>query len=137
MSLPEKGDLLKVHLALLASASLFVAVPVLAQDASLAVDAKAFGAREAVIGPALSADGTRVIYVTPGFGRKSIAVLGNLGSGQFAQVVGSEGDPDILRWCNFASANRVVCRITGNTMKSIVDEPIGFSRLVALNNDGS
>ena len=128
---------MKVHVALLATASLYVAAPAFAQDAQLAADAKAFGAREAVIEPALSADGTRVIYVTPGSGRKSIAIVGSLSSGQFAQVVGSEGNPDILRWCNFASTTRVVCRITGNTMKSIAAEPIGFSRLVALNYDGS
>jgi dipeptidyl aminopeptidase/acylaminoacyl peptidase len=137
MSLPGKGDFLNVRLALLASASLFVAAPALAQDAGLAADAKAFGAREAVIEPALSADGTRVIYVTPGSGRKSIAVVGNLNSGQFTQVVGSQGNPDILRWCSFASSTRVVCRITGNTLKSVLNEPIGFSRLVALNHDGS
>jgi dienelactone hydrolase len=137
MSLPGKGDFLNVRLALLASASLFVAAPALAQDAGLAADAKAFGAREAVIEPALSADGTRVIYVTPGSGRKSIAVVGNLNSGQFTQVVGSQGNPDILRWCSFASSTRVICRITGNTLKSVLNEPIGFSRLVALNHDGS
>nr|NUR37988.1 hypothetical protein [Sphingomonas sp.] len=128
---------MNVRLALLASAGLFVAAPAFAQDANLAADAKAFGAREAVIEPHLSAEGTRVIYVTPGSGRKSIAVIGNMGSGQFAQVVGSGGNPDILRWCSFASANRVVCQITGNTTKSIADEPIGFTRLAALNYDGS
>jgi dipeptidyl aminopeptidase/acylaminoacyl peptidase len=128
---------LKTRFALLASAGLFVAVPAFAQDVSLAADAKAFGARDAVVEPDLSADGTRVIYVTPGPGRKSIAVIGNLGSGQFAQVAGSNGDPNILRWCNFASASRVVCRITGTTTKSVADEPIGFSRLVSLSNDGS
>jgi hypothetical protein len=132
-----KGDFLKTRFALLASASLFVCAPALAEDASLAADAKAFGVRDAVIEPDLSSDGTRVIYVTPGPGRKSIAVIGNLGSGQFVQVAGSNGDPNILRWCNFASANRVVCRITGTTTKSVADEPIVFSRLVSLNNDGS
>lgn len=137
MSLPGKGDFLKTRLASLASASLFVAAPGMAEDPSLAADAKAFGAREAVIAPDLSADGGRVIYVTPGPGRKSIAVVSNLDSGQFAQVVGSNGDPDILRWCDFASASRVVCRITGNTLKSVADEPIGFSRLVSLNVDGT
>ena len=82
---------MNVHIALLASASLFVAAPLYAQDAGLAADAKAFGAREAVIEPALSTDGTRVIYVTPGSGRKSIAVVGDLASGQFTQVVGLIG----------------------------------------------
>jgi dipeptidyl aminopeptidase/acylaminoacyl peptidase len=134
----EKGGFMTFRVMLLASAiGLCASAPAFAGEASLAADAKAFGAREAVIEPELSADGTRVIYVTPGPDRKSIAVIGNLSNGQFAQVVGSGGNPDILRWCNFASASRVVCRITGNTMKSIADEPIGFSRLVSLNSDGS
>jgi dipeptidyl aminopeptidase/acylaminoacyl peptidase len=137
MSLPGKGEFLKIRLALLASAGLSVAAPASAQDATLTADAKAFGARDAVIAPDLSADGTRVVYVTPGPGRKSIAVIGNLNTGQFAQVAGANGDPDILRGCSFASASRVVCNVTGNTTKSIADEPIGFSRLISLNNDGS
>jgi dipeptidyl aminopeptidase/acylaminoacyl peptidase len=121
---------------LLASAiSLCTAAPLSAAD--LMTDAKAFGAREAVAHPDLSADGFSVVYVTPGHDRKSIAVIGNLDTGQFTQVVGSDGSPDILRKCDFASANRVVCLITGNTLKSLLNEPIGFTRLVAVNSDGS
>jgi dipeptidyl aminopeptidase/acylaminoacyl peptidase len=121
---------------LLASAiGLCMAAPVRAAD--LATDAKAFGAREAVLHPDLSADGSRVVYITPGRGPTSIAVIGNLDTGQFNQVVSANGSPDILRWCDFASASRVVCRITGNTVKSIANEPIGFSRLVSVNSDGS
>ena len=129
---------MKVRIALLASAiGLYLPAPAVAEDASLAADAKAFGAREAVNAPDLSADGSRVIYVTPGPGRSSFAVIGNLGTGQFTQVAATQGNPDILRWCEFASASRVVCRITGNTTKSVADEPIGYSRLLSMNNDGS
>jgi dipeptidyl aminopeptidase/acylaminoacyl peptidase len=133
----EEGGFVPVRLALLASASLLFATPAVAEDPGLVSDAKAFGARDAVISPDLSSDGTRVIYVTPGPGRKSVAIIGNLVTGQFSPVVGSDGDPDILRWCSFASVRRAVCRITGNTSQSIVNEPIGFSRLVSLNSDGS
>src|SRR5947209_509005 len=114
-----------------------VAAPPPTDDPTLVADAKAFGAQEAVNAPDLSADGTHVIYVTPGPGRKSIAVIGDLGTGQFAQVVASDGQPDIMRWCALASASRAVCQISGTTLKSISNEPIGFTRLVSINSNGS
>jgi dipeptidyl aminopeptidase/acylaminoacyl peptidase len=139
-----KGDSMKLRICLLAGASLLVAEPVIAQqsgpliaDSGLVADAKAFGAREAVIRPDLSADGSHVIYVTPGPAHSSIAVMGDLDTGKFSQVASASGNPDILRWCGFASSNRAVCRITGTTMKSVSNEPIGFSRLIAVNSDGS
>jgi dipeptidyl aminopeptidase/acylaminoacyl peptidase len=42
----------------------------------------------------------------------------------------------VLRWCKFVSASRSVCRISGLN-NQIYSEVIGFSRLLALNNDGS
>jgi dipeptidyl aminopeptidase/acylaminoacyl peptidase len=142
--LAGKGDSMKLRIALLATAGLFVTAPVAGQQAGpliansgLVADAKAFGAREAVIRPDLSADGSHVIYVTPGPGHSSIAVMGDLNTGKFSQVASASGNPDILRWCGFASSNRAVCRITGTTMKSVSNEPIGFSRLIAVNSDGS
>lgn len=135
---------MKLRDALLACASLLVCAPVFAQDnaplvadSKLVADAKAFGAREAVIHPDLSADGSRVIFVTPGAGRMSIGVIENLDSGQYNPVVSASGSPDILRWCAFASGSRAVCQITGTTLKSVANEPIGYSRLVSVNNDGS
>ena len=130
---------MKLRHALLACASLSVCVPAIAQDnmslvadSRLVADAKAFGAREAVLNPDLSADGSRVIFVTPGAGRASVAVIENLDGGQYNQVVSASGNPDILRWCAFASGSRAVCKITGTTLKSIANEPIGYSRLVSI-----
>lgn len=117
-------------------ASVCFQLPAMAQDASLMADAKTFGARDAVIKPDLSADGSHVIYVTPGPDRTSIAVVGNLETGQFSQVASASGDPDILRWCNFVSSTRSVCQITGSNIDNLVNV-IGFSRLVSINNDGS
>ena len=134
---------MKLRIALLACSSLWTAAPLLAQqaplvaDARLVADAKAFGARDAVTSPDLSADGSHVIYVTPGPGHSSIAVIGDLDTGKFTQVASANGSPDILRWCTFASQKRAICRITGTTLKSIADEPIGFSRLVSISSDGS
>lgn len=125
---------MKTRVLLLASAiGLSVSVPAIAAD--LASDAKAFGSRDAVISPDLSADGSKVIYITPGPGRKSIAVVGNLETGQFTSVASSDGSPEVLRWCNFASAARSVCQITGNTSNNLF-EILGFSRLISLKNDG-
>jgi pimeloyl-ACP methyl ester carboxylesterase len=138
MCLPGKGEFsMKVSVVLLASAAgLFFGVPARAADASLVADAKAFGARESVQAPDLSADGSSVVYITPAAGRKSVAVAGNLETGKFTQMVGSDGNANQLVWCNFVSANRSVCRIRGLNKES-VGEVIGFSRLLSLNIDGS
>ncbi|GAA3889838.1 S9 family peptidase [Sphingomonas limnosediminicola] len=126
---------MKMRNVLLASAiGLYMAAPTWATD--LATDAKSFGARDAVIGPDLSADGSQVIYVTPGPGRKSIAVIGNLDAGKFSTIASSDGNPEQLRWCNFVSATRSVCQIGGG-VKNNLFEVLSFSRLVSLNNDGS
>ena len=142
MEVPKKGGLLRKGILKAAAVSAAVSAmltlngPAVAQDAGLIADAKAFGAREAVTRPDLSADGSHVIYITPGPARSSIAVIGNLDTGQFNQVVSAGGDPDILRWCNFVSTTRSVCRITGNNIDNLVNV-IGFSRLISINNDGS
>lgn len=104
---------------------------------SLTADAKAFGAREAVQSPDLSADGSSVVYVTPGRGRASVAVVGNLDTGKFAQIADSQGGHATLRWCNFVAATRAVCRITGLSTDASPEDIIGFSRLLAVNTDGT
>jgi dipeptidyl aminopeptidase/acylaminoacyl peptidase len=102
----------------------------------LLADAKAFGARQAVEEPDLSPDGTSIVYITPGPGRKSVAVVGNLGTGKFTQMAASDGNGETLRWCHFAAASRAVCDITGLDTKT-VGQVFGFSRLVALDTDGT
>lgn len=127
--------------ALLASAMVLscAAAPAAAQQ-TLAADAKAFGARLSVIAPNLSRDGNSVIYLTPGPGRKTVAVVGDLNSGQFHTVTSSDGDPESLYWCDYASSSRVVCSFGGLVpWTGSVDNgaPVGFSRRVALDLDGA
>lgn len=105
-------------------------------ETTLAQDAAAFGAREAVQAPDLSADGSSVTYITPGPGRSSVAVVTNLDTGKTTQMVTSSGSPDVLRWCDFVSASRAVCQITGSDSQT-VNETFNFGRLIALNSDGS
>src|SRR6185295_2131363 len=130
------------RIALLASAigSLCLAAPAGAQQHTLAEDAKAFGARLSVINPDLSRDGNSVVYVTPAAGRSSAAVIGDLNSGQFHTLVRSDGNPETLDWCSFASASRAICRFGGLVPWQGSFEngaPVPFSRLVALNLDGT
>lgn len=101
---------------------------------SLADDAAAFGAREAVSSPALSPDGSSVLYVTPGPGPKSYALISNLDTGKSSVVTGASGQ-DFLRWCNYSAPDRAVCRITAATDRG--GYLLGFARLFALNLDGS
>lgn len=126
---------MNLRVALLACASLFVAAPAIAQDASLVADAKAFGAREAVIEPKLSPDGTSVVYITPGYGAKSHAVTSSLLTGKMTVLTTADGNPDVLRWCNYAARDLVVCRFTGNVDRAGVI--VGVERLIAMSSEGT
>ncbi|MFL6763789.1 MAG: alpha/beta hydrolase family protein [Sphingomicrobium sp.] len=104
---------------------------------TLEQDAKAFGAREAVQAPDLSADGSNITYITPAAGRTSVAVVGNLTTGKFTQMAASNGNENTLRSCNFVSATRAVCEITGLNAKAAAGDIIGYQRLISINTDGS
>ena len=117
-----------------------VASPAVAQQHSLAEDAKAFGARVSVTAASLSRDGNSVIYLTPGPGRTTVAVAGDLNTGQFHTVTRTDGKPESLDWCGFASSKRAVCQFGGLIpWQGSTDNgaPVGFSRLVALDLDGA
>ena len=108
-----------------------------AAQQTLAADAKAFGAREAVDAPDLSPDVSSVVYLTPGPGRATVAVVGNLDSGKFSTMLNSDGRPESLQRCNFASLTRAVCRFGGLVKNPGEIDLLGFSRLLSLNTDGS
>lgn len=102
---------------------------------SLGDDAAAFGAREAVSAPRLSPDGSSVMYITPGPGPKTFAVISNLQSGQSSVLTSADGEPEILRWCNYSAADRAVCRVSGLINQN--DLILGFQRLIAMDLDGT
>ena len=104
--------------------------------AGLAADAAAFGARESVAAVDLSADGSSVLYLTPGPGRRTVAVVGDLAAGKFTTMVGTDGDPESLYWCNFASPQRAVCQFGGLVESKSMGELLGFRRMVALDVNG-
>lgn len=111
-----------------------------AQSRALAEDAAAFGAREAVSAPDLSPDGSTILYLTPGPGRKTVAVVGNLATGQFNKTLSTDGSPESLQWCHYASQSRAVCRFAGFVRwTGAVDNgiPVYFGRMIAVDLDGS
>jgi hypothetical protein len=101
---------------------------------SLADDAAAFGAREAVVAATLSPDGSSVLYLTPGPGPKTFAVISNLETGKSKTIISTDGKPESLHWCNYSAADRAVCAIGGNV--TIADDLYGFRRLVSMTTDG-
>jgi dipeptidyl aminopeptidase/acylaminoacyl peptidase len=123
-----------LRVALLACAGLCVTAPAVAQDANLIADAKAFGARESVIEPRLSPDGNSIMYITPGAGPKTFAVISNLVTGKSAVFANADGNPDVLRWCDYSAPDRAVCRVTGAVNDSGV--LISFGRLLSMGTDG-
>ncbi len=95
-----------------------------------------FGERPAVESIDLSPDGHRVIYVTPGPGSASVAMLADLRTGdQPTQVLRTSGRPDRLQWCRFASDEQLVCKVGGVVRRS--DLLVPFTRLVTIRTDGT
>lgn len=102
---------------------------------SIQDDAAAFGAREAVSAARLSPDGSSVMYVTPGPGPKTFAVISNLQSGQSSVMTSADGEPELLRWCNYSAPDRAVCRISGLVRQT--GYIVGFERLIAMDTNGT
>jgi len=102
---------------------------------SLEDDAAAFGSREAISEATLSPDGTSVLYVTPGPGPKTYAVISNLVTGKSIPMTSSDGSPENLRWCNYSAPDRAVCRVSWNS-RDPEGDILGFGRLIAVDLDG-
>ena len=115
--------------------ALFSSSASLAQQHSLAEDAAAFGAREAVSRPRLSPDGSSVMYLTPGPGGKTYAVISNLETGKSSVMTATDGSPESLSVCNYSSPSRAVCTINANV--KTIGWLIGMRRQIAMDLDGS
>jgi dipeptidyl aminopeptidase/acylaminoacyl peptidase len=123
------------RVSLLASAVGLICSAAPISAASIAEDAAAFGAREAVAAPRLSPDGNSVMYLTPGPGPQTVAVVSNLQSGQTRILVRSDGNPESLRGCNYSAPDRAVCYVVANV--NTIGYLIGFQRALSMNLDGS
>lgn len=94
-----------------------------------------FGARAGIEHIDFSPDGQRVVYLTPGPGASTMAVVQALGASEAQVVLRADGDPERLIWCNFVTNERLVCRFQVLMRRS--NNFIPFVRLIAVNIDGS
>ena len=117
-----------------AVAALLMGQGVFAAPAPLADDAKAFGAREAAGQVALSPSGNKVVMLVAGPGSSTIAKVFDLQTGAATTAIASNGSPESLYWCKFASDTQLVCQYGGNV--AVENQLVGFSRLVTVGVDG-
>ena len=97
--------------------------------------ASLFGAREGIEHIDISPDGRRVVYLTPGPGQSTIAVVQDLsGQSQPQAVVRTDGNPERLSWCNFVANDRLVCRVS--LLMAERGTFIPYHRLLAVDVDG-
>jgi dipeptidyl aminopeptidase/acylaminoacyl peptidase len=125
----------RLWLAVSAAALSFVAAPVQAAAPSLVVDAQQFGARPAAYSVDISPSGKRVAMLVPGPGRTTVLRVIDLQTVAVTNLISSDGNPDSLEWCNFASDDQLICQYGGNA-RAGTGTIIGLTRLVAISADG-
>ena len=118
-----------------AVALLCVAVPASAADPSLAADAKAFGTRDAAFSVDLSPSGKRLALLVPGPGKITVLRVIDLSTVAVTNMIKTEGNPDSLQWCSFASDDQLICQFGGNVLSG-GDTVVGFTRLMEISADG-
>jgi acetyl esterase/lipase len=101
---------------------------------AVADDAAAFGALETIYSAALSADGRKLLYVGPGAGASTMAVVVDLATGIVGQVTRGDGHPINISSCEWSAPDRIVCRLWGVTETRSI--PVSMSRVVAMDLDG-
>ncbi|HXC58420.1 MAG TPA: alpha/beta fold hydrolase [Steroidobacteraceae bacterium] len=98
-------------------------------------DAARFGQLEMIYTAALSADGKNMVFVGPGTGPSTIAVIVDLAKVEAKQIARGDGDPMKLTYCDWSAKDRLVCQMRGNRRVNTVLVPV--TRTLALNSDGS
>jgi dienelactone hydrolase len=126
---------LKYALLLSVASALVLAAPAAAQQYNLADDAKAFGVRPAAFSVDLSPTGRRLALLVPGPGRSTVLRVIDLRTVTATNLIKTEGKPDSLQWCTFASDDQLICEFGGNG-RSGYGPVIGVTRLVAVSADG-
>ena len=98
--------------------------------------ARAFGARNAIEDIAMSPDGSKIAFITPGNGQSStLYTVDAVEGAQPRKVAVASGDPERFSWCNWVANDRLVCAIYGVV---VVDtEVTNFTRIFAINADGT
>ena len=94
-----------------------------------------FGVRESIHDIRLSPDGAKIAYVAPApQGQGASLYTVDLATGRTQLTTAVDGRSQRLDTCNWVSNARLVCNVYA--VRSVVGEPVGASRLVALDTDG-
>jgi dipeptidyl aminopeptidase/acylaminoacyl peptidase len=134
-NLISKTIVSKLFFLLILAASITPALAQKSEPTKLNSAGALFGIRESVQFIDISPDGNRIVYVTPGPGRSTAAMVVDLaGNGEPQTAIMTNGSPDRLSWCRFASNDRLICQIVGQLEK--IGYMVGYSRLVAIDTDG-
>jgi len=97
--------------------------------------ASMFGVRESAAGLDISPNGSLVSYIAPAPGGHSVAFVANMQTGEAKPFLSSGKGGEKLHWCSFVTDARLICRYT--TTLNDTGVLVGFSRLIAINSDGS
>jgi dipeptidyl aminopeptidase/acylaminoacyl peptidase len=119
---------------LVASAIGLLAVAQAAQAGDLASDAKAFGARDTIQWMDISPSGKQLVAVVSGPARKTVVQVVDPATKEAHGIIISEGSPESVDWCKFASETQLVCKYGGYT--KVESDVVGFSRLITMGIDG-
>ena len=112
-----------------------VAVPAWAADLSLVAEAQEFGVRPAAYSVDISPSGKRVAMLVPGPGRTTVLRVIDLQPIAVRSLISSDGNPESLEWCDFATDDQLICQYGGNA-RAGATSVIGVTRLVAISADG-
>jgi hypothetical protein len=112
-----------------------LALSMAASAAPLAEDAKAFGTRESVEGMSISPSGDKVAILVCGPGSTTVLRVADLSTGTISDLTSSDGRPNGLDWCKFASETKLVCTVGG--IVPFNGFLVGYSRLMTIGTDGS
>lgn len=115
-------------------AALLASTAGFSQSVPLSEDAKLFGARQNAARVVISPSGNKVLMLVAGPGRTTAVKVFDLNSGAGSTPLMSRGDPETIRWCAFATDDRLICRYGGNV--DVNGVLLGFSRTVSVKADG-
>jgi len=117
---------------------LLAATAVQGENAGSFDAAAAFGARPSVSNLSLSPDGKNVAYISAAEGQGSVLFTLSLEKGARPKpVTRADGKPDRLGTCSWVASDRLVCQVYGVSRDAGGLGPLNWSRLVAINADGS
>lgn len=92
--------------------------------------AKLFGSRSTAWDADVSPSGRKILFLSAGPRGHTIAKLFDRDTRAVRNLLVSDGKPESLRWCAFASEVNIICQFGGNVAEG--RQVIGFSRLVTL-----